>query len=140
MSERTTDDLFTAQVTISALREDLAGKFELHDGDPLQALKSHLGSEDALYDDVLVTLVGVVWRLLSGEQRDDEHTDTEKAEAMALAYYRGRDKMTVDILSALRGAHAKGCECRAHALIEAVNEVADGSGTSAQQRVYDYLG
>ena len=85
---RTTDDLVTAQVTISVLREDL----DDHDGEPLQALSSHLDKADALYEDVLDTLGGVVWRLLDGEQRDEEDTDTdtERAEELALAYARGR--------------------------------------------------
>ena len=123
---RTTDDLVTAQVTISVLREDL----DDHDGEPLQALSSHLDRADVLYDDVLDTLGGVVWRLLDGEQRDEEDTDTdtERAEELALAYARGRDRLTRDIMTALRGDHAAGWARQAHALIKAVREAEHGTG------------
>ena len=60
-----------------------------HDGEPLQALRSHQDSEDAVYEDVLCNLGGVVWRLLGSEQRDEEHTDTVRAEELALAHTRG---------------------------------------------------
>ena len=123
---RTTDDLVTAQVTISVLREDL----DDHDGEPLQALSSHLDRADVLYDDVLDTLGGVVWRLLDGEQRDEEDTDTdtERAEELALAYARGRDRLTRDIMTALRGDHAAEWARQAHALIKAVREAEHGTG------------
>ena len=121
---RTTDGLVAAQVTISVLREDL----DDHDGEPLQALSSHLDRADALYDDVLDTLGGVVWRLLDGEQRDEEDTDTERAEELALAYARGRDRLTRNIMTALRGGHAAGWARQAHALIKAVREAEHGTG------------
>ena len=123
---RTTDDLVTAQVTISVLREDL----DDHDGEPLQALSSHLDRANAVYDDVLDTLGGVVWRLLDGEQRDEEDTDTdtERAEELALAYARGRDRLTRDIMTALRGDHAAEWARQAHALIKAVREAEHGTG------------
>ena len=123
---RTTDDLVTAQVTISVLREDL----DDHDGEPLQALSSHLDRANAVYYDVLDTLGGVVWRLLDGEQRDEEDTDTdtERAEELALAYARGRDRLTRDIMTALRGDHAAEWARQAHALIKAVREAEHGTG------------
>ena len=121
---RTTDDLVAAQVTISVLREDL----DDHDGEPLQALSSHLDRADAVYYDVLDTLGGVVWRLLDGEQRDEEDTDTERAEELALAYARGRDRLTRDIMTALRGGHAAGWARQAHALIKAVRLAEHGTG------------
>ena len=113
-------------LAISVLRGDL----DDHDGEPLQALSSHLDRANAVYYDVLDTLGGVVWRLLDGEQRNEEDTDTdtERAEELALAYARGRDRLTRDIMTALRGDHAAGWARQAHALIKAVREAEHGTG------------
>ena len=72
----------------------------------------------------------MVWRLLDGEQRDEEDTDTdtERAEELALAYARGRDRLTRDIMTALRGDHAAEWARQAHALIKAVREAEHGTG------------